>query len=256
MAFLYLAGEAANFILASTLSSTSADANFLLTNLNNSRQWKSFRFGSAGTDDTLTADLGSSLAITFCSVHFHNIDSGVTAVQLRKSTDNFAANDVLVSAMTVSSPSFFLDFASASTRYVRLKFVGTNTGGPIEIGKWVVGARSSLTRVQKNDWELGRIQDQVRNGDSIINRALYPRRSLALDFAPYTAAQIAEIQALLDSSLWGQEPVVVAPDSSAADVLYGRTAGEWSYRKSTIVGDSLREHRLEIQEDQFPYSTT
>jgi hypothetical protein len=138
MGFLYLAGSAANLVAGKTLTSSSEDSRYPRENISDGFPNIPFRFATAAANDQITVDLGSSTQVTFCSVHGHNIDSGVTAIQLRKSSDNFSANDVLVVTMTKATPSFYDASFDQTERYWRLRFVGTN-GDPLSIGEWVLG---------------------------------------------------------------------------------------------------------------------
>ena len=250
MPFYYLAGSAANLVTTSTLSSTSADANFPLANLKSDFLWKMFRFNSAAADMTLTADLGSSKAVDFSSVHFHNIDSGITSLVLQSDDNSGFSSATTRATFTLEDPAFYKAFTSASERYWRLKFNGTNTGGAVYIGKWSLGARSELTRAQKPIWTVSQKMEQLVGPSNIrVNRSLFAARTLKLPFLHYTLAQKEEIQSLIEAAEWGQAPIVVAPDSSDAIVLYGRVDESWSQKRKHA---SIYEHTVTIVEDQFP----
>lgn len=254
--FRYLAGSSANLISTATLSqSGTEDSNFPLSNLKQDFGWRMFRYSAAAADDTITADLGSAQAITFCSLHFHNLDSGIT-VELRRSTDNFAANDVLVATMTKNSPTFFATFSSVSFRYYRVKFVGTNSAA-IYLGKWVIGAHSTLTRMQRNGWQWGLTMPQAQGPAGLrINQSLWEARSVELPFFYETVAQRDEIHNMLKDSKWGEEPLVIVPDSEENIALYARAPNAWEIdRQIGGTGNGLYEFSLSLTEDQHPIIT-
>ena len=254
MAFYYLAGSAANLVTTATLSSTSADANFPLVNLQSDFLWNMFRFNSAAADMTLTADLGSSKAVDFSSVHFHNIDSGITSLVLQSDDNSGFSSATTRATFTLEDPAFYSAFSSASERYWRLLFNGTNTGGAAYVAKWTLGARSSLTRVQKPKWTVSQAMEQIVGPSNMrVNRSLFAARTLKLPFLHYTLAQKEEIQSMLESAQWGQAPIVVAPDSTDALVVYGRVDDSWSQKRQFT---SIYEHTVTIVEDRFPVVVT
>jgi hypothetical protein len=76
---------------------------------------------------TVTVDCGASKAVDYWGLWGHNLGTlGVTA-ELRRSTDNFAANDILVDtyAPTNDKP-FIRGIASVSFNYWRLRFTGAS----------------------------------------------------------------------------------------------------------------------------------
>lgn len=77
---------------------------------------------------TVTTDCGSAKAADYALIYNHNLGSKGASVEIRGSTDNFGASDVLVAGP--SSPAtdlpLLLTFNSASFRYWRVKVTGVN----------------------------------------------------------------------------------------------------------------------------------
>ncbi len=76
---------------------------------------------------TLTVDCGSARACDYGLVWAHDLATQGATVEVRGSTDNFAASNVLVATSTPSSNApVLLRFAAVSYRYWRLRITGTN----------------------------------------------------------------------------------------------------------------------------------
>jgi len=73
---------------------------------------------------TVTVDCGSAKDADYLAIYGHELGSKGCTVEVRKSTDNFAANDVLVDthAPTDDKP-ILRPFTSASSRYWRIRIV-------------------------------------------------------------------------------------------------------------------------------------
>lgn len=104
-------------------SSTAAGYNVL-----NLRDWRAYTwFKFAAMPGTITVDCGSAKAADYALLHGHNLGSlGLTA-EVRGSTDNFGASDVLVDTVSPANDKPLLrTFNSASYRYWRWKFTGAS----------------------------------------------------------------------------------------------------------------------------------
>lgn len=102
-------------------SSTGSGAAINLTDFRPYTFWK-----PAALPATVTVDCGSAkLADKLCFFN-HNLFSNGCTVEVRGSTDNFAASDVLLHTYTpVADKAFVRDFVSSSYRYWRLRITGT-----------------------------------------------------------------------------------------------------------------------------------
>ncbi|MFN7725146.1 MAG: hypothetical protein ACK5QH_08765 [Rubrivivax sp.] len=92
---------------------------------------------------TLTVDCGSARAADYALVHGHTLFSAGCTLEVRGSTDNFGASNVLVASLTPTSdePQLLL-FNSASFRYWRLRITGAATMPALAIA--AIGARLEL----------------------------------------------------------------------------------------------------------------
>ena len=261
MAFDYLSGLAANLVTASgnVFSSSSEDANYRHENIAAGWPAKPFKFNAAAADDQITVDFGSAKSVSICGVHGHNIDSGVTAIQLRKSSDNFSGSDVLVATMTKAFPTFFVTFGSTSFRYWRLKFVGTNAA-PIEVGEWVLGAKSTLTNAQLivNPWAYNEIMPQNRQVGTNVPQAFANnlttarQRSIEISFLAKSYAERDELRDLFTDTKFGEEPLVCVPDPDDEIIIHGRLSGSlnWERIGSGATG-GLHRTSFTVEEDPF-----
>lgn len=74
---------------------------------------------------TVTVDCGAAKSADYAIIWSHNLGTLGLTVEVRGSTDNFAASDVLVATNTPSDDKpLLLQFSSASYRYWRLQFTG------------------------------------------------------------------------------------------------------------------------------------
>lgn len=74
---------------------------------------------------TVTVDCGTPKSADYLLVHGHDLASQGCTLELRASTDNFAASDVLIATKTPTTDAQFLMlFASVAYRYWRLSLTG------------------------------------------------------------------------------------------------------------------------------------
>ncbi|MEW6332091.1 MAG: hypothetical protein AB1560_11595 [Pseudomonadota bacterium] len=74
---------------------------------------------------TITVNCGSVKSADSLYVHGHDLGTQGATVEVRRSNDNFAANDVLVASHTPADDEpFLLQWASVSNQYWRLRFTG------------------------------------------------------------------------------------------------------------------------------------
>lgn len=95
---------------------------------------------------TLTVDCGSARAADYALIHGHDLFSRGCTVEVRGSTDNFAASNVLVATVTPTSDDPLLVlFASTAYRHWRLRFTGAAVptlaiaaiGARLELPAWL-----------------------------------------------------------------------------------------------------------------------
>lgn len=103
-------------------SSTLSGAAINLADFRPYTSWKPSSLPATVTVDCATAKSADKLA-----VFNHDLYTGACTIEVRGSTDNFSASDVLVHSYTPSSNSPFVrDFNSASYRYWRIRITGTS----------------------------------------------------------------------------------------------------------------------------------
>lgn len=105
------------------VASSTAAGNYDVLNL---RDLRDFTFWKPNAlPATVTEDCGSAKFVDYFSVYGHNLGTSGSTIELRKSTDNFAANDVLVDTFTPADDKPILRLiASQSSRYWRARITG------------------------------------------------------------------------------------------------------------------------------------
>jgi len=154
-----------NFIYNNLLSSSSpaisasstASSSLGASNVTNELKAKVWRTGTSTAAEYITVDFGTSTAITWAMIFAHDLTSGDSNIQLRKSTDNFAANDVLVGSFTYASGAMAQNIASTSSRYWRIKFTKSAAGENRNVGVMFLCNGASVTNPDYDgfsiDWE-------------------------------------------------------------------------------------------------------
>jgi len=123
-------------VAASTTASGYAAANVV--------DWRAYTWWKpTALPATLTVDCATAKAADYALVYGHTLFSAGCTVEVRGSTDNFGASDVLVASLTPSSDDpFFISFGSVSYRYWRLRITGAATMPALAIV--AIGARMEL----------------------------------------------------------------------------------------------------------------
>lgn len=105
---------------------------------------------------TLTVNCGSEKAADYLLIHGHDLFTRGCSVEVRGSTDNFAASDVLVASRTPTSDAPFLVlFTAAAYRYWRVRITGpvapslaiVAVGGRLTLPMWLPQGFDPLGRV-------------------------------------------------------------------------------------------------------------
>lgn len=108
---------------AAPVVSSTAAGNFSVLNLADFRPYKSWK--PTAMPATVTVDSGAVKSADSLVVWGHDLGSLAGTVEVRRSNDNFAANDVLVATHAPSTNKPFLrQFVFASDRYWRLRLTG------------------------------------------------------------------------------------------------------------------------------------
>jgi len=95
----------------------------------NLRDWRAYTWWKpTALPATVTVDCGSAKAADYWAVYGHDLATQGCTIELRGSTDNFSASNVLVDTVTPSTDAAFVrHFASATYRYWRLRITGAAT---------------------------------------------------------------------------------------------------------------------------------
>lgn len=127
---------------ATPVASSTAAGNFNVLNL---RDWRAYTWWKpSAMPATVTVDCGSAKAADYCGVYGHDLGTQGATLEVRASTDNFGASDVLVATKTPTNDKpFLLTWASVSYRYWRVKVTGA-TAPSLAIA--AVGAALQLPR--------------------------------------------------------------------------------------------------------------
>lgn len=163
-----------------------------------------------------------------------NLDPGLTC-EMRSSTDNFSASNVLQATGTILQPGFYL-YASAgiSNRYGRLALTGTNQVTPWYGELFPCWLESSIDRPDVG-MEVQYEEAQVRNaGPSggnphVYNLAPWPRRIARMQFDQDAATGAIETrQEIILRCRGGAFPILLVPVDAEPVVFHGRPTEKWS----------------------------
>lgn len=164
--------------------------------------------------------------IDFASLHGHNLVAK-QAVEIRRSTDNFAASNVLVATITHNPVRVFDSFtAPAVTRYWRF-LIPDNNVTPVVIHEAVFGHLKTLTRSA----DIGRSEPVVMpQADSTTRGQVFYRTNLSeFDLQNYVLRYSARTAGLAEmlGEIWraarsGKDPVILVPDDARSEVIHGR----------------------------------
>jgi hypothetical protein len=125
------------------VASTTATG-FNVLNVRDMRPYSFWKPSTFASSQTITVDCGSAKAADYAAIYAHDMFSRGVTVQVRGSTDNFSASDVLVASSTPTSDApVVVTFNSVSYRYWRLRFSGSTAP---TIGIALIGAALTLPR--------------------------------------------------------------------------------------------------------------
>lgn len=151
---------------APAASSTAAGFNVL-----NLRDWRNYTWWKpVALPATVTVDCGQAKAADTLAVYGHTLYSCGCTVEVRGSTDNFGASDVLLASVAPAGDQpFLLAFNSASYRYWRLRITG---GAAPSLAIAALGAALVFPQPVENGFDptglklVGNI-DVARNGNPL-----------------------------------------------------------------------------------------
>lgn len=190
-------------------AASSSATGYNVLNLRDARPYTFWK--PTANPSTVTVDSGSAKAVDYLWIYGHNLGSTGCTVELRKSTDNFAANDVLVDTHTpVDDKPILRVLSSYTSRYHRVRFI---TGSVPTIAMVLFGVRLEVPAGIKTGFDpLG------RNSIAQYNRSVkgYPlgkvinyqefKENLSFELLSWTWARTtwgAAWDAWLQSEPWG-----------------------------------------------------
>ncbi len=166
-------------------------------------------------------------------VYGHNLDPALT-VELRSSTDNFSASNVLEVTGAILQPGFYmLDAGGISNRYGRVLFTGTNqsTGWISEvIPCWLETATDAPDVGLEVRYQEPQIRNTMAYGEAYVYPlAPRPRRVVQMRFNQLaTTGAIETRQEMVLRGRGGAYPIVMIPVAAESDVFFGRLTDQWA----------------------------
>lgn len=130
------------FADAMPAASGTASGDYAVANLTD---WRPYTWWQADVlPATVTVDCGAAQAADYCAVYGHDLGTQGATLEVRYSSDNFAADDNLAATITPSDDKpFILTFSSQSARYWRARITGS---APPSLAIVAIGARLELPR--------------------------------------------------------------------------------------------------------------
>jgi len=156
---------------ATPVASSTAAGDYNVLNL---RDWRPYTWWKpSAMPATVTVDCGSAKAADYALVYGHDLATKAAMIEIRGSTDNFGASDVLVASSTPASDApLLLGWASVSYRYWRARVTGAAapslaivaSGAALEAPVYLDGSFSPIdrrvegqTNRSENGHPLGRV---------------------------------------------------------------------------------------------------
>lgn len=200
--------------------SSQASASLSASNVAHDHVVKVWRTGTASATETVTFDFGASVAATSAIIFAHTLLGTDSNIELRKSTDNFAANDVLVATFTWAATPMLVTFSTTSSRYWRVKFTKASAGATRDIGRIFIGDYVDFAGLP--DWDGFKVKvvdlssrDRSRGGQCFSSRQ--PQyREFKLDMTGVSQAQIATLRTLSET-VGTHTPFFLTADVGASD---------------------------------------
>jgi hypothetical protein len=201
-------------------------------------------------------------AVDFVSVHGHNLDQHVS-LQL-KSCDEplFGISAAVQATMTPLQPSCYSILpAKIYKRYWQLTLLPGNSPAIAvpEIGELVIGQAYALAQAPTYGAELGFIRDDVATetglGEAhVYGRGTQPRRTLGLKFRFDSETKYRDARDEIFRRCGGRvNPLVIVPDTTLPDVIYGRIDRSWKVTRSLV--SYYDQNDLSVAESAFPIPT-
>jgi hypothetical protein len=213
------------------VAASSANINLPATNVQNEARAKVWRTGATVAAETITFDLGLATALTSAILLAHTLTNADTLIQLRGSTDNFAASNTLVATFTWASGPLVVTFGSASFRYWRIAFTKSSSAQTRDIGRIFLGNYYQAAGVDMPDFDGYTDGRQARDisarsdGGQFLTLQRPPPRTRSLVFTNCTQTHKSQLDAI-EVLLGTAHPWFLQVDENGppemAEALYGR----------------------------------
>ena len=207
---------------------------------------------STGAQTALFDEIAVWPAWDFLAVCGHNLTPAISlSWQAKTGTSASTSDGTVVGTITAFPQAFYSLAASSHTeRFVRLKFNGTPASA-IYLGEGILTMSKSPERTF--DWgpELEIRETEIRSDVRSYRQTDRPVRRYKMNFVYPTSTSFVEARdKIMGASANGHFPIVLVPDTTEADVIYGRVDPAWhTVRDLTAY---FRESQLVLQEMALP----
>lgn len=189
--------------------------------------------------------------VNICSVHAHTIDTSQVP-SIRRSTDNFGANDVEVATMVVRRGRFYKTFANSAFRWLRVRLPRANSRAA-NIGHVSFGHTNTLPIGFDIGSPVAMRQPQDRSSDasgflSATRRTSHQNKTINLGFTSDRADLLEVTEKMGMAAKWGEEPIMFVPEDDKDDVWLMHSANEISV---TRLSDDAFDYGLALEEQGF-----
>lgn len=173
------------------VASSTAAGDFHVLNLIDFRAYTWWQ--PASLPATVTTDAGVSVSCSYCVVYGHDLATNGCTLEVKGSTDNFVASDVLIDTITPTDDEpFVLQFTSTSYRYWRVAISGTTPpslavvalGEPLIVPSWITPGFDPTQR------EPRVINNTSKKGHPLGKDVAYEQWSQSLSFQLVTWAWV------------------------------------------------------------------
>lgn len=203
--------------------------------------------GTAYLDDVRWYPNTDTLAIVD-----HNVPDGFT-VEIHSSTDNFSASDTTESTMTVRAGRMYDVFTTSPISRRWLKLIVTELPfEAIRYGQLIVGEKVAMGRSVEVRYPLGYGLLQTPDESRAVPVALAESPTIDGSFSvgDTKSGYETNLTKLWGASKYGVEPVLLVPDDSRPELIYGRV----SARFEPSLGFEKVPYELSIRSLEVPLS--
>ena len=124
---------------SATLTASTENADFPVSNLQNFIPSKVWKTGIQETDEYIVFDLLTAQTVTACIIYNHNFDETETAIKVQGNSSNSWGSPAIDETLTYAPTTLFKAFTGGSYRYWRVTFTKANTTDVKSIGRVFLG---------------------------------------------------------------------------------------------------------------------